>query len=222
MDNAKGNVRFTTALMTLFVVFLPCNLSGAEAQDDQSSENIVFEDKFDQEKLGSGWSWLREDRESWRFHEGALEVRIEPGLAENCKNVLLREVPDRSQGDYAIEVTVTSLKDPIQQYEQAGLTWYSDGKPVLKLVKELVDGELMIIPGRKPMDEESVRLRLVVTAESWTALYQPGEEGLFLEAGSGDLPPPGKDQVALTCYNGPPEAEHWVRYEDFRVSQIGK
>ena len=27
----------------------------------------------------------------------------------------------------------------MQQYEQAGITWYNDGKPVFKEVKELVD-----------------------------------------------------------------------------------
>ena len=34
--------------------------------------------------------------------------------------------------------------------------YLSKGKPVFKLVKELVDGELMIIPGRKAMAAESV------------------------------------------------------------------
>ena len=31
-----------------------------------------------------------------------------------------------------------------------------------------------IIPGRKSMAEQSVRLRLIVTADSWTAQFQPG------------------------------------------------
>ena len=108
-----------------------------------------------------------------------------------------------AQGTYAVEVTVRNLSVPSQQFEQAGITWYRNGKPVFKLVKERVDGELMIIPGRKPMAAESVRLRVVVDADSWTAHYQPEGKGPFLEAASGELPPPGKDQVSIQCYNGP-------------------
>jgi hypothetical protein len=44
---------------------------------------------------------------------------------------------------------------------------FNDGKPVFKEVKELIDGELYIIPGQQPMPTKSVRLRLVVTAHSW-------------------------------------------------------
>jgi hypothetical protein len=80
----------------------------------------------------------------------------------------------------------------------------------------------MIIPGRKPMEEASVRLRLIVTANSWTALYQPGAKGPFLEAKTGELPPPEKDQVSIQCYHGPPDAEHWIRFDDFRVLKLRK
>lgn len=117
-----------------------------------------------------------------------------------------------------VEVTVTNLTVPTNLYEQAGITWYRDGKPVVKLVKELVKGELMIIPGRKPMTEPSVRLRLIVTADSWTAQYQPGAEGPFLDAAKGKLPPQSRDQISLQCYDGPADAEHWIRFDDFRIA----
>ena len=68
---------------------------------------------------------------------------------------------------------VTNHTFPTVQYEQAGITWYVGGKPVFKLVKELVDGKLVIIPGRKPMTAKSVQLRLIVTADSFTAQYRP-------------------------------------------------
>lgn len=180
---------------------------------------VLFEDRFDG-KPAEGWTWLRENREAWRLRDGALEIAIEPGLAHNVKNALVRPAPDRREGKYAFEVTVTNTVHPTQQYEQAGITWYTDGKPVLKIVKELIDGELFIIPGRKPMDAKTVRLRLVVDGERWIAQYRPNAEGAFLTAAEGTLPPPGNDQVSIQGYHGPPDAQHWIRFQDFRILRL--
>jgi hypothetical protein len=196
---------------SLFVLgWLLANLSFA------GEDAVIFEDRFEG-KWGAGWSWIREEAGGWRLQEGGLEIRVQPGVAATVKNALVREAPDRSQGTFAIDVTVTNHTVPTQQFEQAGITWYQDGKPVFKLVKELVDGTLMIIPGRKPMDAKSVQLRLIVTKDSWTAQYRPNAAGEFETAATGKLPPPGKDQVSIQCYNGPPDAEHWIRFDDFRI-----
>jgi len=182
----------------------------------RAGETVVFEDHFDT-KPDSTWRWLREEAPDWRVRQGALEIHIQPGDANTVRNALLRPAPDRRQGRFAVEVTVTSLKRPQQQYEQAGLTWYTGGKPVFKLVKELVDGQLMIIPGRVPMTNETVRLRLVVSGNSWTAQFRPDGQGRFQTAATGELPVPAADEVSLQCYHGPADAEHWIRFDDFRV-----
>jgi hypothetical protein len=179
---------------------------------------VVFEDGFEGE-LDSGWSWLREDPDAWRIRDDGLEIRLQPGVAATVRNALLREAPDRTKGVYAIDVTVTSHTLPTQQYEQAGITWYHEGKPIFKLVKERIDGDRVIIPGRKPMEARSVQLRLIVTEDSWTAQFRPDAEGEFQTAASGALPAPGKEQVSLQGYHGPPDAEHWVRFDDFRISR---
>ena len=134
----------------------------------------------------------------------------------------VREAPDRTKGKFAIDVTVTNTVRPTQQFEQAGITWYVDGKPVFKLVKELIDGELFIIPGRKAMPAKSVQLRLIVTADSYTAQFRPDCKGEFQTAATGALKAPGKDQVSIQCYNGPKDedAKHWIRFDDFRILQL--
>jgi hypothetical protein len=181
---------------------------------------VAFEDRFTG-SLAEGWTWLREDRDAWRLREGALEIHVQPGDASSVKNALVRRAPDRRQGQFAIEVTVRNAKRPIRQFEQAGITWYHDGKPVFKLVKELVDGHLMIIPGRKPMTNDSVQLRLVVSANSYSAQFRPDGKGEFQTAETGKLPPPGDDQVSLQCYHGPIDAEHWIRFDDFLILKLG-
>ncbi len=110
-----------------------------------SLETVVFSDDFN-DGLNSNWSWLRENRKNWRLIEGGLEIMAAPGLADTVKNALVCPAPDRSQGTFAVEVTVSNHTLPTQQYEQAGITWYNDGKPIFKDVKELIDGDLYIIP----------------------------------------------------------------------------
>ena len=184
-----------------------------------SDEQVIFTDNFDG-GMDEGWSWLRENPDGWRIRDGGLEILVEPGVADTVRNALVRSAPDRSEGTLAIEVTITNHTYPTQQYEQAGITWYNDGKPVFKEVKELIDGDIYIIPGKQPMPTKSVRLRLVVTATTWEAQYRPEGETSFQTAETGELPPPGDDRVSIQCYNGPSDQDHWIRFESFCIKRL--
>ncbi|MBT6150179.1 MAG: hypothetical protein HOH74_32355 [Gemmatimonadetes bacterium] len=150
---------------------------------------------------------------------GGLEICVQPGKADTVINALLCDAPDRKAG-FAVEVTVYNHTMPVEQYEQAGITLYVDGLPVFKLVKELIDGDLYIIPGKQPMSMQSVRLRLLVTADSWEAQYRPQGATGFSTADSGDLIAGEKTQVSLQCYNGPKHSDHWIRFEDLQISKL--
>ena len=183
------------------------------------SVELVFTDSF-AGSLDPAWSWVRENSDLWRLENGGLEICVQPGKADTVVNALLRLSPDRSKGTFAIEITVYNHTLPTDQYEQAGITWYNRGKPVFKLVKELIDGDLYIIPGKQPMKTQSVRLRLIVTANSWEAQYRPEGASDFETAASGELPSPDEDQVSLQCYNGPEGSNHWIRFEDFQIKKL--
>jgi regulation of enolase protein 1 (concanavalin A-like superfamily) len=186
-----------------------------------AEERVIFEDRFDG-KLGEGWSWLREDPNTWRVKDGALEIRVEPGKADTVKNALLRTAPDRGKGTFAVEVTVTFVSPPTGQYEQAGLTWYKDDKPVFKFVHELIDGNTFMIPGKVAAPSATVQLRLVVTKDRYTAQFRPDAKGEFKTAASGELKAGTKEQISIQCYNGPKDAEHWMRFKDFRILQLAE
>jgi sucrose-6-phosphate hydrolase SacC (GH32 family) len=186
-----------------------------------AEERVVFEDRFDG-KLAGGWTWLRENRKAWRLADSALEIRVEPGLADTVKNALVRKAPDRTKGKAAIDVTVTFTAPPTNQFEQAGLTWYRDGQPVFKLVHEQIDGTTYIIPGRIAAPEKTVQLRLVVTADQFTAQFRPDAKGEFKTVASGALAPGANEEISLQCYNGPADAEHWIRFDDFRIVQLSE
>lgn len=194
-----------------------CGIGAATAAEPE----VMFHDAFDG-KLADGWTWLRENPAAWRIRDQGLEIRVEPGVADTVKNALLRPVPDGAGGPLAVEVTVSNLAKPSRQFEQVGITWYVGGKPVFKLVKELIDGRTYVIPGRKPVDDVPIRLRLVVDGRRWTAQYRPEGETEFQTAAEGQLPAASDDQVSLQCYQGPDDAEHWMRFEDFRILRLAR
>ena len=39
-------------------------------------------------------------------------------------------------------------------------------------------------------------------------------------AATGELPPPGNDQVSIQCYNGPSDEDHWIRFENFCLKRL--
>lgn len=183
----------------------------------QAAEFVpVFEEPFEKE-LKPGWSWLRESPEKWKIADGGLEILMEPEHADNAKNVLWRKAPDRADGVWAVEVTITSKSEPTNQYEQTGIYWMQNGKLVFKFVKERIDGKVYVFPGKKPMDAKTVQLRLVVDGDKVVAQYRPDAQGEFLTAFEGPLPKPDGDQVGVQCWHGPTDTEHWIRFDDFKV-----
>jgi hypothetical protein len=199
-------------LLAIVAFFFAVDLLAAEPR-------VLLEDRF-AGKLAEGWTWLRENPQAWRIADGALQIRVEPGVADSVKNALLRSAPDRSKGKFAAEVTITFTTPPTRQFEQAGITWYHKGKPLLKLVHEQIDGKTYIIPGKIATSTKTVQLRLIFTAEKYIAQFRPDGKGDFQTVAEGKLPAPGEDQISIQCYNGPPDAEHWIRFEDFRLLEL--
>lgn len=200
----------TRAALLVWLVVLAGRLDAAEPK-------VFFEDTFTN-KLADGWGWLKQDAKTWRVRDGALELRVLPQQA----NILARTLPDPADGAYAVEMTVTSVPQPTVQYEQVGFFWYADGKPGPKYVKERIDGKVYMFPGKKEMAEATVTMRLVIDGKSCTAQYRPGGQGDYLTAFTGPVPAAakGKLQVAITCFHGPTDAEHWVRITAFRIVQL--
>ncbi len=195
------------------------------------ADEVLFQDGF-AGKLGDGWSWVREEKSSWRVAAQGLEFRVLPGnlwgTANDAKNLLVRPAPEIGQGEVEVSVSVTN--QPTHQYEQANLAWYLDDRHMVKLGLELVDHEVCVVMGREEADQTrtlakipisvtSVRLRLLVAGRQVRGEYLPLGESKWLEAGSGDLPAPprGRAKISLHCYQGPADAEHWARFSDFRV-----
>jgi len=202
----------TLSRIVFLLLWSPALIAAAEPK-------VLFEDHFDG-KPAEGWTWLRENAQAWRIRDRGLEIRVEPGLADSVKNALLRKSPNRAQDSFAVEVTITFTAKPTNQFEQGGITWYQGGKPVFKLVHEQIDGSTWIIPGKVTAPEKKVQLRLLVNGNKYTAQFRPNATGEYRDVQSGSLPPPRDDQISIQCYNGPADAEHWIRFEGFRIVRL--
>ncbi len=201
-----------------------------------ASGQMLFQDDF-ADRLGPGWSWIREDREAWRMTSHGLEVRIDPGNmwgpANDAHNLLIRPAPALTNGPIAFSVRVAN--QPTNQYEQVDLVWYYNDGHMVKLGRELVDGQLSIVMGREAADKtrtikiipiagDAVFLRLTVQANEIRGHYRlPGSE-TWREVGQCDLPASGKTepQLCLQCYQGPAHSNHWARLTEFRVLGVDR
>lgn len=193
---------------------------------------LVFQDDF-KGQLGPGWSWVREKPESWRVTDQGLQVRIEPGNmwggGNNARNVLVRSVPDPTNGPLEVTVTITNL--PTEQYEQVDLVWYYDDSHMVKIGQELVDGRLSIVMGREendrtrtivilPLKQHTVQLRHLVKDDRIRGFYRTADSPDWQEAGQCTLPVHGPPKVSLQFYQGPARAEHWAKVTEFRVRRL--
>ena len=68
---------------------------------------------------------------------------------------------------------------------------------------------------------KTVQLRLVVKGAEWTAQFREDLKREYQTAATGKLPPPGDDKISIQCYDGPANAEHWIRFDDFRIVELG-
>lgn len=193
-----------------------------------AQEPVLFQDSF-RGKLGPGWFFVRENTNAWRVTTRGLQVRIEPGNMwgpqNDGKNVLVRDVPS---GVTNLEVSVTVSNQPTAQYEQVDLVWYYDDSNQVKIGLELVDRKLSIVMGREendrartiaiiPIDAYHVELRHLVEGNRLRAQFRPAGTERWRDAGECDLPARGKPRIALQCYQGPADAEHWATINDFLV-----
>ena len=60
-----------------------------------------------------------------------------------------------------------------------------------------------------------------VVALAAEAVVFEENNGEYQTAATGDLPAPASDEVSIQCYHVPADAEHWIRFDDFRILKLG-
>lgn len=158
-------------------------------------------------------------------------IKIEPGNMwgpENSgRNVLVRDLPDKE----ALHVSMLAENRPTGQYEQVDLVAYFDDSHMVKIGEELVDGQLSVVMGREekdrthtlaiiPLATPKVELRLELRGRRITGSFRPNGSGEWRTAGQCDLPGPGRPRIAIQCYQGLKDQEHWARISSFKIKEL--
>jgi regulation of enolase protein 1 (concanavalin A-like superfamily) len=200
------------------------------ATDPDPKEKVLFEDQF-ADRLGDGWSWIREDPRAWRIHKGALILRNSPGHLyasyNNAKNVLVRTLP-RTEHTLAIEVHVES--DPKVQFEHAGVVWYVDDDNFVSLFQEVLGGKVVLQmvaekggKARTIVAEhgtKAVWLRLVISGGTITSQYRLSEDRPWREVGRVEIPSQAPARAGVTAGGAPKDADRDVHFRSFRILEI--
>jgi regulation of enolase protein 1 (concanavalin A-like superfamily) len=148
------------------------------------------------------------------------------GPENSGKNVLIRKLPE-SERPYEISMTVEH--SPTEQYEQVDLVAYYDDSNMVKIGEELVDGQLSIVMGREekdrtrtlaiiPLEKMRVELKLRIEGNKVSGFFRPEGTPDWRRAGECELPGTGTPKVAIQCYQGTNDKEHWAKIESFRIN----
>jgi len=201
-------------LVFIFILFLLGPTLYVAAQDVP----IDFEEKFEG-NLKEGWTWTRETPTAKRFVENKLEILMEPFADKEAKNILLRKAPKRlASQPYAVELKFRCQKPFVKQYQQVGIFWVQNDQVVFKFVREMIDGQIYVFPGKIPVSGDEINLKVVVNGENVVAEFQPEGETGYHRAFEGKLPAPTEnEQVGIQCWHGSENEECWVRFKRFRI-----
>ena len=188
----------------------------------------LFKEDFEG-RLGEGWSWVREQPQTWSLRNGTLVARTLPGTlwgsTNTAKNLLLRQIP--SQSDWAAEVRVSL--HPTLDGEQAGLLLYSDDDNYIKLVKENKDRAYAILVreqnqsaktiGRLPVAEDGVELRLASRTGVVQAYMREGTAGEWRLVGECEPLPRTGLRIGLLTHVSSGETDRSAEFSRFRIVQ---
>jgi hypothetical protein len=200
-----------------------------------AQEKVLFEEKF-AGKPGDGWTWVREDPAGWKAEGGALKIKAQPGKiwykTKSAKNVLVRKSPAAGTAEAPVSAEVTVELAPQTNAEQAGLYLHFDDANFVKIIHEHVKGNNHILMVREqknipepqtPKNEAAatVRLRLTWSGARVAGAYKVG--GDWVPVGDVEVPEGvSGGSFALASHGGPPEADRWAKFTDFRIVQGGK
>jgi hypothetical protein len=64
-----------------------------------------------------------------------------------------------------------------------------------------------------------VALKFLIDGKQVTGFFRPEGAEDWRQAGSCDLPKEGRPKIAIQCYQGSDDKEHWARIRDFQIAE---
>lgn len=203
------------------------------------AENVLFEDSFE-DGLSSKWQAVGLKKEDYRIRDGGLELRVQPGKLTRDTPMLKVTLPFTSSGIVVASVDVTILDRFTEPAEFAGLFLTAERGVEFGGKKQRMDGHLVFSPGNVefigkpgeegdpakytlkywPADQNAGPLRIIVRNHYAHFQIGPSSDGKYLNFFHSAIRKNEKERgFSLAAAGGPDDAVHWVRFDNFRVSE---
>jgi hypothetical protein len=221
------------------VIFLSAALLLQAPPAPNPDDKTLFADDF-RDGLSDQWQAAGLKKEDYRLRDGGLEMRVQPGPLTGDTPMLKVILPFTSAETVVASVKVTVLDGFTADHEFAGVYLLDETGLEFGAKKERVGGRLVFAPGRyrfagrpgeegdpgkyavdyTPAAKDARPLRVVV--DRGTAFFQAGpsadgrNQTFFQSALRREKALRG---FGLAAAGAPAGADHWVRFEDFRVSR---
>jgi hypothetical protein len=203
------------------------------------AEDVLFEDDFD-DGLSSAWQAVGLDKKDYRIRDGGIELRVQPGKLTPETPMLKVTLPLTSSGIVVASVEVTILDRFTEPGEFAGLLLTAERGVEFGGKKRRLEGFMVFSPPRVdfvgkpgeeadpakytlkywPAVEEAGPLRVIVRDNYAHFQVGPSEEGQYLNLFHSAIRTDKKQRgFALVAADGPEDEEHWVRFDNFRVTK---
>lgn len=200
-------------------------------------DEVVFADDLDP-GLSSEWNIASIPIEDYRLRDGALELRVQPGMLSDKTPMVSITFPHKATDVLIAPVDIAPLDPFSEQSESAGFCLASDRKTETGTRKQFIDGQLVLSPPQPefigqpgeegdpekyalrfwPATKESGPLRVIVRDDVAYAQTGPSGEGNDVNLYHAALVKNPKQRgFALLATGGPVSKAHWVRFDNVRV-----
>ena len=202
-------------------------------------EEVLFEDDFDS-TLSPKWQVVGLKEDDYRIRDGGLEMRVQPGRRTRDTPMLMVLLPFTTSEMVIASVEVTLLDRFTEPAESAGLFLTDADSREFGGEKRNLDGHLVFSPGNVefigvrgeegdpqqfalkfwPANEEYGPLRIIVRGHYGHFQVGPSKKGEYLNFFHSALRKnEPKRGFCLSASGGPLHQDHWVRFDNFRVTR---
>lgn len=179
-----------------------------------------------------GWTWVREESEAWNCDQDTLRIASLPGTLwegnNSAKNVAFYSLIECADG---ICINATVKNNPKRNGEQGGLLLYSDDDNYVKLVKELVNDEHVVVLAKEvqgvgkvlatmKVASDIVNLQLQIRDTIVTAQFQDAANERWHDMGSFSGIILQSIRPGLCVHGGDQLELRWTEFSNMRIMEI--
>jgi hypothetical protein len=202
-------------------------------------EEVLFEDDF-HGTLSPEWRAVGLKKDDYRIRDGGLEMRVQPGRRTRDTPMLMVLLPFKTSEFVTASVEVTLLDQFTEPTESAGLFLTDADSREFGGEKRNLNGHLVFSPGNVefvgeegeegdpqqyalkfwPANEVYGPLRIIVRGHYGHFQVGPSRKGKYLNFFHSALRKNEPERgFCLSASGGPLDRDHWVRFDNFRVTR---